>query len=168
MSDFATLVEFLTIVPENNTFSSETLILAGNSIPELILATGRFCQKESSIKRVVFVGGIGHGTQRLLANCQQRFPELFKQEWINFSEAEIMRELFLTICSRKLELLLEKNRQILEKTPVFLLNCFDRMRQKVFGSCKTLYYKCGAIIPSVKNGIYHLPRFSRCFLNDRF
>lgn len=108
MSDFAKLVDFLTIVPENNTFSSETLILAGNSIPELILATGRFCQKESSIKRVVFVGGIGHGTQRLLANCQQRFPELFKQEWINFSEAEIMRELFLTICSRKLELLLEK------------------------------------------------------------
>lgn len=109
MSDFATLVDFLTTVPENYGFSSETLILAGNSIPELILATGSFCQKESSIQRVVFVGGIGHGTERLLTNCQQQFPELFKQEWQNFSEAEIMRDLFLTACSRKLELLLEKD-----------------------------------------------------------
>lgn len=132
MSDFATLVDFLTRIPENKTFSSETLILAGNSIPELILATGRFCQKEPAIKQVVFVGGIGHGTKRLLANCQQRFPKLYKQEWQLFSEAEIMRELFLAVCSRQLELLLEKESTNTGENARFSFELFQSKRPNNF------------------------------------
>ena len=107
MEDFAVLVDYLTTVPENPAFHSDTLVIAGNSLPELIVSAARFCEEETEIQRVLFVGGIGHGTLPLIANCQKRFPKLFREEWTSSSEAKITEEIFSAYCTRSLTLLLE-------------------------------------------------------------
>ncbi|MBO0452996.1 YdcF family protein [Candidatus Enterococcus murrayae] len=108
MSDFTTLVNYLTTIPKNPDFHSDTLIIAGNSLPHLIVSAAQFCEAEPAIQRVLFVGGIGHGTIPLIANCKKFYPKLVRTEWEQLSEAEITQEIFLHYCSRELSLLLEK------------------------------------------------------------
>lgn len=108
MSDFATLVDYLTTVQTNPDFHSDTLLIAGNSLPHLIVSAAKFCETEAEIQRVIFVGGIGHGTAPLIANCKKMCPELVRPEWPQLSEAEITQEIFLHYCTRDLTLLLEK------------------------------------------------------------
>lgn len=108
MSDFAILVDYLTTIPENPTFQSDTLLIAGNSLPQLIISAAQFCQRENAVKRVIFVGGIGHGTEPLITNCKKFYPALVRPEWDQLSEAEITQEIFLQFCSRKLTFLLER------------------------------------------------------------
>ncbi len=79
MSDFATLVNFLTTIQDNPRFESDTLIIAGNSLPHLIVSAAKFCEEELAIQRVVFVGGIGHGTAPLIENCKKCIQNLFVQ-----------------------------------------------------------------------------------------
>lgn len=109
MSDFVTLVEYLTTSPENPNFHSDTLVIAGNSLPYLIISAAKFCERVSEIRRVVFVGGIGHGTAPLIRNCQKSYPELVRADWQQLSEAEITQEIFSHYCLRELTLLLEKD-----------------------------------------------------------
>ena len=45
MSDFATLVNFLTTIQDNPRFESDTLIIAGNSLPHLIVSAAKFCEE---------------------------------------------------------------------------------------------------------------------------
>ncbi|MGX7204678.1 YdcF family protein [Enterococcus pingfangensis] len=108
MSDFVTLVDYLTAIPEYPNFHSDTLLIAGNSLPYLIISAAKFCERMFEIRRVVFVGGIGHGTSPLIKNCQKSCPELVRAEWPHLSEAEITQEIFLHHCSRELTLVAEK------------------------------------------------------------
>ncbi|OTO72584.1 MULTISPECIES: YdcF family protein [unclassified Enterococcus] len=108
MLDLAVLVDCLTTSPKNPTFHSDTLILAGNSLPDLIVSTARFCEEETEIQRVLFVGGVGHGTGPLIANCKKQYPALVREEWDTLSEAEITQEIFSFYCKRPLTMLLEK------------------------------------------------------------
>lgn len=132
MSDFTMLVEYLTTVPKNPAFQSDTLLIAGNSLPELILSAAQFCDTTLSIRRVVFVGGIGHGTAPLIANCRKRYPELVRSEWENLSEAEITQEVFTQYCSRELDLLLEKKSTNTGENARFSYERFDHDRPKSF------------------------------------
>lgn len=132
MNDFATLVDFLTTVPENPAFQSDTLLIAGNSLPDLIISAAKFCEQESSIQQVIFVGGIGHGTEPLITNCQKMYPELFRPEWNSLSEAEITQDIFLHFCSRKLSLLLEKQSTNTGENARFSYALFDRDTPKNF------------------------------------
>lgn len=109
MSDLTLLVEYLTTISENPTFKSDTLILAGNSLPELVISAAKFCEKDLSIQQVIFVGGFGHGTHPLIANCQKRFPSLVSENWTQLSEATIMQQLFIHFCRRDLNMILEED-----------------------------------------------------------
>lgn len=141
MSDFTRLVNFLTKSQDNPYFQSDTLVIAGNSLPNLIISAAQFCQEEALIQQILFVGGIGHGTAPLIANCKKMYPGLVRSEWGQLSEAEITQEIFLQFCSRNLDLLLEKNQQILVKTLVFLMNSLNMTPLKIFGWSKIPYYK---------------------------
>lgn len=92
--DLALLVDYLTTFPKNATFESNTLLIAGNSIPELTEAAAHFCQQKTEITQVIFAGGIGHGTQRLIESIKKRGPEMSLTDWEKKSEAEITAALF--------------------------------------------------------------------------
>ncbi|MBO1304549.1 YdcF family protein [Enterococcus sp. 669A] len=94
LQDLARLVDYLTTFPENHAFESETLLIAGNSIPELTEAAAHFCQQHPTITQIIFAGGIGHGTQRLVDSIKSRGPEMSLPDWENKSEAEITAALF--------------------------------------------------------------------------
>lgn len=126
MSDFSILVDYLTTIPENPNFQSDTLLIAGNSLPNLIVAAAKFCEQDSSIQRVVFVGGIGHGTAPLIANCKKMYPELVRIDWEQLSEAEITEEIFLHYCSRKLTVISEKKSTNTGENARFSFELFNR------------------------------------------
>lgn len=132
MSDFATLVDFLTTIQDNPYFETDTLIIAGNSLPNLIVSAAQFCEGDFRIQRVIFVGGIGHGTAPLISNCRKMYPELVRPEWEQLSEAEIMHEIFLHYCSRNLELLLEKKSTNTGENARFSYELFEHDAPKNF------------------------------------
>lgn len=132
MSDFATLVDYLTTIPENEHFQSDTLVIAGNSLPSLIVSAAEFCESEASIQQVLFVGGIGHGTAPLIANCKKMYPELDRSEWSDLSEAEITQEVFLHYCSRELTLRLEKKSTNTGENARFSYELFDQAAPQNF------------------------------------
>ncbi|MGG5318071.1 ElyC/SanA/YdcF family protein [Enterococcus sp. AZ072] len=94
LKDLTLLVDYLTDFPKNESFESDTLLIAGNSIPELTEAAADFCQQQSSIKQIIFAGGIGHGTQRLIDSIKKRGPKMTLADWQKKSEAEITAALF--------------------------------------------------------------------------
>lgn len=94
LEDLTRLVDYLTDFPENEDFKSDTLLIAGNSIPELTAAAARFCQQQPVIQQVIIAGGVGHGTQRLIDSINTRGPEPTLTDWQNKSEAEITANLF--------------------------------------------------------------------------
>lgn len=126
MSDFATLVDYLTTTHSQTHFQSDTLVIAGNSLPNLIVSAAKFCEEELEIQRIIFVGGIGHGTAPLIANCKKMYPELVRSEWEQLSEAEITQEVFSHYCSRNLELLLEKKSTNTGENARFSYKLFDQ------------------------------------------
>lgn len=132
MSDFAILVDYLTTSPENPTFQSDTLLIAGNSLPQLIISAAQFCQRENAVKRVIFVGGIGHGTEPLITNCKKFYPALVRPEWDQLSEAEITQEIFLQFCSRKLTFLLERKSTNTGENARFSYELFNQNAPKSF------------------------------------
>ena len=132
MSDFATLINFLTTIQDNPRFESDTLIIAGNSLPHLIVSAAKFFEEKLAIQRVVFVGGIGHGTAPLIANCKKMYPEFVRPEWRHLSEAEITQEIFLHYCSRDLELLLEKKSTNTGENARFSRDLFEQDAPKSF------------------------------------
>lgn len=132
MSDFAKLVNFLTKSQDNPYFQSDTLVIAGNSLPNLIVSAAQFCQEEALIQRVLFVGGIGHGTAPLIANCKKMYPGLVRSEWGQLSEAEITQEIFLQFCSRNLDLLLEKKSTNTGENARFSYELFEHDAPKNF------------------------------------
>ncbi|MFR3686452.1 MAG: ElyC/SanA/YdcF family protein, partial [Enterococcus sp.] len=132
MSDLATIVDFLTTIQDNPQFKSDTLIIAGNSLPYLIVSAAKFCKEELTIQRVVFVGGIGHGTAPLIENCKKMYPQFVRPEWNQLSEAEITQEVFSHYCSRDLELLLEKNSTNTGENARFSYELFERDTPKNF------------------------------------
>ncbi|MDT2613209.1 YdcF family protein [Enterococcus dongliensis] len=125
MSDFVTLVDYLTTAPENPDFHADTLLIAGNSLPYLIISAAKFCETTAEIQRVIFVGGFGHGTTPLIANCQKSCPELVRPEWEQLSEAEIIKEIFSYYCLRDLLLFLEKRSTNTGENARFSYQLFD-------------------------------------------
>lgn len=87
------LVNFLIQQEDKKDFSADTLVLAGNSLPNLIIDTATFV-KEKKIQTVLFCGGIGHGTQFLIHNCKKMLPEMVTKDFSQLSEAEIMLRIF--------------------------------------------------------------------------
>lgn len=126
MFDFATLVDYLTTAPSQPNFQSDTLVIAGNSLPSLIVSAAKFCEEELTIQRIIFVGGIGHGTAPLIANCKKMYPELVRSEWEELSEAEITQEIFSHYCSRSLEQVLEKKSTNTGENARFSHDLFDQ------------------------------------------
>ncbi|MGM0215761.1 YdcF family protein [Enterococcus sp. AZ109] len=92
--DLMTLVEYLTSFPENHSFESNTLLIAGNSIPELTKEAAEFCRQHSTITQIIFAGGIGHGTLPLIDSIRAHGPKLQLPDWEYKSEAEITSALF--------------------------------------------------------------------------
>lgn len=92
--DLARLVDYLTDFQKNEAFQSDTLLIAGNSIPELTEAAAHFCQQQPAIQQVIIAGGVGHGTQRLIDSINARGPKPTLPDWQNKSEAEITANLF--------------------------------------------------------------------------
>ncbi|GCF92609.1 hypothetical protein NRIC_05000 [Enterococcus florum] len=129
MQELTRLVNYLTSFEKQNDFKSETLLVAGNSIPDLIAEAAAFCRENGTIRTILFSGGIGHATGRLIENIRLQVPN-FKpvKDWEKSSEAELMAELFLFFNgpSSEISILLEKHstntgenarfsRQLLEK-----------------------------------------------------
>ncbi|GAA2899365.1 ElyC/SanA/YdcF family protein [Enterococcus pseudoavium] len=132
MSDLATLVDFLTTVPDNPHFTADTLMIAGNSLTELIRSAAEFCEAEPSIQQVVFIGGIGHGTKPLINHCRKEFPELIKGDWELLSEAEITQAIFKHYCQRPLNFRLEKASTNTGENARFSRQLFQKEAPKTF------------------------------------
>lgn len=91
--DLNCLLKYLTTTTPPSDFQAETLIVAGNSLPELIQLGAHFAEAQQ-LKKVIFTGGIGHATHYLVDNSKKLIPDLYDASWENLSEAEIMSQIF--------------------------------------------------------------------------
>ncbi|MBV7390876.1 YdcF family protein [Enterococcus sp. ALS3] len=128
-----TLVNFLIQQEDEKNFSADTLVLAGNSLPNLISYTAKFV-KEKKIKTVMFCGGIGHGTQFLIDNYKEMMPELHMENFSQLPEATIMLEIFKQTYGdiSQLDIIKEEQSTNTGENARFSLAAFDNPPEKIW------------------------------------